>query len=136
MFLGWEAFKKCLVLSGPLQPAGRNDSEAGCQIFWVVLVSFLYIGICHQGCALLPHFLIVIITFLVCFLTYDALLLAQTSPRNYRFSQLLVSSIIYHSYELWPRKIVRNLTFENHAMLRTAAYFTQVIYCNILAFVT
>ena len=79
-------------------------------------------------------FLVVIMTFRPCFLTYDALLLAQTSPRNYRFSQQLVSTIIYHSYKLWPRKVVRNLPYQKQSNLRTAAQFTQVIYCNISAF--
>ena len=66
-------------------------------------------------------FLVVILTFRLCFLTYDALLFAQTSPRNYRFSQQLVSTIIYHSYELWPRKVVRNLPYKKQSKLRTAA---------------
>ena len=35
--------KKNFTWSGTLQRGARNDSEIGCQIFWVVLVSFLYI---------------------------------------------------------------------------------------------
>ena len=41
--LGGRLSKKRKKLSGPLQRGARNDSEIGCQIFWVVLVSYLLI---------------------------------------------------------------------------------------------
>ena len=96
-----------------------NDIYQLINIMPTLAVLDLHIGICHQGCALSPLFLIVIITFRDCFLDYLALLFAQNNPRNYRFSHLLVSSIIFHSYKLWQRKLMRNFTYEEHAMLRT-----------------
>ena len=41
--LGGRLSKKRKKLSGPLQRGTRNDSEIGCQIFGVVLVSYLLI---------------------------------------------------------------------------------------------
>ena len=73
----------------------------------------VYIGSIHGSYALPPLLLVVIKTLRVCLLGYDFLLLAQNTPGNTRFSQLLVSSIIYHSYGLWPQKIMRNLYTKN-----------------------
>ena len=98
------------------------------------LMKLFSLGTGHHGYALLPLFLVVIITFRACFLSYDDLLFAGQTPGMTICSQQLVSSIIYHSYELWSRKVVRNLPYKKQCKLRTAAYFTQVIYCNISAF--
>ena len=86
---------------------------AAFRIFWgwknCFLLYFFYLGSIHGCYALSPLLLVVIITLRVCFLGYDFLLLARNTPGNARFSQVLDSSIIYHSYGLWPQKIMRNL---------------------------